>query len=122
MLRLVDKSFAVLLFIGAALHAYGSLVGYPIGSEVLVWALSGSLSAGLIAVLNLVRANRPHDHTLAWIGVGSSLCWAAVALGFGNAIGNPIDPRVLWHVLAALALAGFGLRQLSMRLAPARAM
>ena len=122
MLRLVDKSFAVLLFVAAALHAYGSLVGYPLGSEVLVWALSGTLSAGLIAVLNFVRANRPHDHTLAWIAVGSSLCWAAVALGFGNAIGNLIDPRVLWHVLAALALAGFGLRQLSTRLTPARAM
>ena len=122
MLRLVDKSFAALLFIGAALHAYGSLMGYQLGSEVLVWAFSGSLSAGLIAVLNFVRANRPHDHTLAWIAVGSSLCWAAVALGFGNAIGNLIDPRVLWHVLAALALAGFGLRQLSTRLTPARAM
>jgi hypothetical protein len=121
MLRLVDKSFAVLLFVGAALHAYGSLVGYPLGSEVLVWALSGTLSAGLIAVLNFVRANRPHDQTLAWITAGSSLCWAAVALGFGVAIGNPIDPRVLWHVLAALALAGFGLRQLSVSRMPARA-
>ena len=110
MLKNVDRVFGGLLLIGAALHAYGSLKGYPRGSEVLVWALSGSLSAGLVAVLNLLRVNRPSDIALAWVSFGSSLCWAALALAFGAAIDAVADPRVLWHVIAALVLAGFSLR------------
>jgi hypothetical protein len=33
--------------------------------------------------------------------------WAAVALAYGAAIGAIIDVRVLWHFVAAAALAGF---------------
>jgi hypothetical protein len=110
MLRLADRACAGLLFIGALLHAYGSFAGYPPGSETLVWALSGSLCAGLIAIVNLLRANRPGDSALAWTAAVASLAWAAVALAFGQAIGRSADPRVLWHAITALALAGFSLR------------
>jgi hypothetical protein len=110
MTRTLDRLFGVLLLVGALLHSYGSISGYPSGSQELVWALSGSLAAGLIAVLNLVRSGRPEDRTLAWIAFLGSLSWVAVAVGFGVAIGNLFDPRVLWHVISALALAGFSLR------------
>lgn len=90
--------------------AEGRIAGYSIGSEVLVWSLSGSLAAGLLAVLNFVRAGRPEDRTLAWITCVGSLGWVAIAVGFGAAIGNVIDLRVPWHAIAALVLAGFSLR------------
>jgi hypothetical protein len=108
--RKIDQLFAGLLLIGAILHAFGSIANYPKGSQVMVWALSGSLAAGLLAVLNLVRTERPADHTLAWITFFGCLCWVAVAIGFGLAIGNVYDPRPLWHAITAFGLALFSLR------------
>jgi hypothetical protein len=110
MIKIIDRVFGALLLVGGALHAFGSISAYPRGSDVLVWALSGSLAAILLAVLNLVRASRPQDRTLAWITFCGSLCWAAVALAFGMAIGNVADPRVLWHAISALVLAAFSVR------------
>ena len=114
-MRAVDTIFGILLLIGALLHAYGTFIGYPAGSEVFVWSLAGSLAAGLIAVLNLLRSCRPGDKALAWICLVASLCWAGLAFAFGKAIGHVADPRVLWHVIAALVLAGFSLRTLMLR-------
>jgi hypothetical protein len=110
MIRAIDRLFGVLLLIGAMLHIYGSISSYPRGSEALVWALSGSLAAALIAVLNLVRVGRPEDRTLAWITFCGSLCWVAVAIAYGAAIGNVSDPRAVWHALSAFVLAGFSFR------------
>jgi hypothetical protein len=100
----------VLLLVGAAFHVYGSISTYPVGSEALVWALSGSLASALLAILNLVRAGRPDDKTLAWITFASCLCWAGIAVAFGSAIGNIADPRALWHAISALGLAAFSFR------------
>jgi exosortase/archaeosortase len=36
--------------------------------------------------------------------------WAAIVLAFGLVIGNPADPRVLYHFVVSLALAAFALR------------
>jgi hypothetical protein len=110
MIIIVDRLLGALLLVGAALHAYGSLASYPLGSAALVWALSGSLAASMLAVLNLVRAGRPRDRTLAWITFVGCLCWAGIALAFGSAIGRVADPRVMWHLICAL-----GLMLLSMR-------
>ena len=110
MLKFLDVACGWLLLLGAILHSYGTLASYPIGSEIQVWSFSGSLAAALIAVLNLVRTKRPQDGTLAWITFASSLAWAAIALGFGSAIGRIFDPRVLWHLIAALVLAAFSLK------------
>ena len=110
MVRTFDRIFGTLLLIGAVLHSYGSLKTYALGTPVLVWALSGSLAAGLLAVLNLVRSGRDHDKTLAWITLVGGLCWACLACAFGSSIGRVADPRVLWHAICALALAGFSLR------------
>jgi hypothetical protein len=115
MARIIDRIFGVLLLVGAGLHVAGALRTYAIGSEALVWSLSGTLAAGLVAALNLVRAGRPHDHTLAWITLVGSLAWAGVAIAFGAAIGNLFDPRVLWHAITALVLAGFSLRTLGIQ-------
>jgi hypothetical protein len=110
MIIIVDRLLGALLLVGAVLHAFGSFASYPLGSAALVWALSGSLAASMLAVLNLVRAGRPRDRTLAWITLFGCLCWAGIALAFGSAIGRVADPRVMWHVICAL-----GLMLLSMR-------
>ena len=111
-LAAVDRACAWLLLVGAALHSYGALTLHPVGSEIQVWALSGSLAAALTAVLNLVRAQRPLDITLAWITFTASLGWVAVALGFGVSIGHLVDLRVIWHAVAAAMLAAFSLRSI----------
>jgi hypothetical protein len=106
----LDRAFGILLLVGAALHAYGSISFYKFGTQELVWALSGSLAGGLTATINLVRTGRPEDMPVAWISFVASLCWFMVAIGFGLAIGNAFDPRALWHATCALALAAFSLR------------
>ena len=109
-MRTIDRVFGALLFIGSVLHAYGSIVGYKFGTPELVWALSGSLAGGLTAAINLIRTKRPEDKALAWLAAVASLLWCAVALGFGAAIGNIFDPRVLWHAICSAVLAVFSVR------------
>jgi len=106
----MDRVFGVLLLIGSALHSYGSISSYKLGTPELIWALSGSLAGGLTAAINLVRSGRSDDMPVAWISLVASSCWFLVAIGYGAAIGNVLDPRVLWHAICALALAGFSLR------------
>jgi hypothetical protein len=109
-MKSLDRVFAALLLVGSVLHCYGSLATYGLGTAELVWALSGSLAGGLIAAINLLRAGRPADTALAWLACVASLGWLAVALGYGSAIGNIADPRVLWHAIAALGLTAFSVR------------
>jgi hypothetical protein len=109
-MKTLDRVFGVLLLVGSVLHSYGSISSYKFGTQELVWALSGSLAGGLTAVVNLVRSGRPEDMTLAWVAFVACIGWFAVAIGYGAAIGNLVDPRVLWHAISALALAAFSLR------------
>jgi hypothetical protein len=109
-MRTLDRVFGALLLIGFALHLYGSISSYKLGTPELIWALSGSLAGGLTAAINLVRSGRPDDMTLAWLAAIPSIAWFAVAVGYGAAIGNIFDPRVLWHATCALVLALFSLR------------
>ena len=68
----VDRTFGWLLIVGAILHAAGSLAASRENPQLLVWALSGSLAALLVAALNLLRVNRPLDKQLALLSfVGS---------------------------------------------------
>jgi hypothetical protein len=76
-------------------------------SGIFIWSLGSSLAAGLLAALNLVRAGRPNDKTLALITMIGTACWALVALGFGISIGNVLDPRPLGHVIISVALVIF---------------
>lgn len=112
-MRMVDRGFSWLLLVGGVLHGYGSFTGYGDQPETLVWSLSGVLAAVLIAVLNLLRTDRPDDRSLALLCLVASLAWIAVVVGFGAAIGSLADVRVLWHALAALGLAAFSARQLT---------
>ena len=109
-MRTVDRVFGWLLVLGAILHSVGSLIGLKGNPGVLVWALSGSLAALLVAALNLMRVNRPTDRTLAWISAAGSVGWTLVAIGFGASIGNVLDLRALYHTIAGAVLAVFSIR------------
>ncbi len=109
----VDRGLAWLLVLGALGHLFGSWSGYRQQPETLVWALSGSLAALLVAAINLLRVGRPHDRGLATVCLAGSVAWTAVALGFGSAIGNVLDPRVLMHAVTAVLLAAMSLRTLT---------
>jgi hypothetical protein len=109
----IDRGLAWLLVLGAAGHLVGSWIGYRQQPETLVWALSGSLAALLVAAINLLRVGRPHDRALAAVSVAASLAWTAVALAFGNAIANVLDARVLMHAVSAALLAAMSVRTLT---------
>lgn len=103
---------ACLLLIGAILHSYDTITLLSAGSETQVWSHGAALAAALIAVLNLLCRNRDDDRALWLTTAVASLLWACVALGFGHAIGNIADPRVIWHAVCGVALAGIGFAHL----------
>lgn len=110
MMKTIDRVFGWLLVLGAILHSVGSFVALRSNPGVLVWALSGSLAALLVAALNLMRVNRPGDRTLAWVSAAGSIAWTLVAIGFGASIGNVLDPRAMYHAVAGAVLAVFSVR------------
>lgn len=112
MLGYLDRGSAVLLLFGAGGHTMGSLTLVPMGSGIQVWALGSALCAALVAALNFLRAGRPDDRPVIWLALTGSLGWVIVVGLFARSLGTVADFRVVWHGLAALALAGFSLRSL----------
>jgi hypothetical protein len=106
----LDRMFGWLLAIGAAGHAYGTYETYPFATVTFVWSLSGSLAAGLLAAVNLLRVNRPRDATLAWISTSGCAAWLLTALAFGLAANSLRDARVAYHIVVAAVLLVFSLR------------
>ncbi|MFO1033123.1 MAG: hypothetical protein U1E15_03195 [Hyphomicrobiales bacterium] len=109
----LDRGLALLLLLGAVFHTYGTLALLPAGSEVWVWSLGAALAAFLVAVLNLLRPARSGDKVLVGLTAFASFAWALVAFGFGKAIGNIMDPRVIWHYVCGLGLGFMSLRALA---------
>src|SRR6516164_2810609 len=101
----LDRIFGWLLVAGGLLHAVGSWQAFHNDPSRLLWALSGSLAALLVAALNLLRAGRPSDRPLAWVSFAASMAWVAVAVGFGAVIGHLTDPRAVIHAVNAAVLA-----------------
>lgn len=112
-LRTIDRTFGWLLVVSALLHALGSWKAYHDAPTSLVWALSGSLAALLVAALNLLRVGRPSDRPLATISLLACLAWIAVCIGFGLSLGNLLDPRPVIHGVITIVLAGFSARTLA---------
>ena len=106
----IDRIAGWLLLIGALLHGYGSYLAYPSLNSNLVWALSGSVAALLLAGINLLRVNRPDDRPLAWICLAGCLLWIGIVGAFAATLPNPVDPRPLYHLMVTLILAVFSLR------------
>ena len=109
-MKAVDRIFGWILVVSAILHGVGSYMGYKHAPMTMLWALTGSLAALLVAAINLVRAGRLNDRPVAWIALGGSVAWAAAAFTFGVLIGNVFDARALIHTVTALVLAGFSVK------------
>jgi hypothetical protein len=115
MFRIMDRTFGVLLILGACGHTIGTLVWLQPGGGIFIWSLGSSLAAVLLGVLNIVRAGRPEDKTLAAITAIGTACWALLALGFGLSINNVLDPRPAGHFVIAVVLTIFSVLTLSGR-------
>jgi len=109
-MKTADRAFGWLLAVGGILHGLGSWKAYASKPETLLWALSASLAALLLAALNVLRVGRSGDRPLAWVCAGGSIAWIVVALAFGALIGNVFDFRASIHGLDAAVLAGFSFR------------
>ena len=109
MLKVIDRIFGVLLVLGAAGHTVGTFMWTQPMSGIFIWSLGAALAAALLGVLNIVRAGRPEDKTIAAITTVGTACWALVAFCFGRSIGNLLDPRPLSHMIISAVLVIFGL-------------
>ena len=112
MLAKVDRIFGWLLVLASCLHAAGTVMWTPFMSGLFVWSLGASLAAAVLGALNLVRAGRPHDTTVAAIAAAGTAGWVLVALGFGKSIGNLWDPRVVSNVVIGMVLVAFSIMTL----------
>jgi len=112
-LKTVDRIFGVLLILGACGHTIGTLVWLQPGSGIFIWSLGSSLAATLLGVLNIVRAERLDDKTLAAITVVGSTCWALLAWVWLEH--NVLDLRPAGHFVIAVVLTIFSAITLSRR-------
>lgn len=111
-MKSLDRLFGWLLVVNGLFHALGAWNANHGKPGVLLWALTGSLAAFLIAAINLLRAERPHDRPLAWLSLAGSMAWLAVALIVGKLAGNFLDARVVSNALNAVVLAAMSIRSL----------
>ena len=111
-MNLADRIFGWLMVISALLHGFGSYQLLPRLSELQIWSFSGALAALLLGALHLMRVGRPGDRMLTMVALAGSVAWVAIALSFGIAVGNVLDPRALIHATVALVLGMFAVRSL----------
>lgn len=109
-MMIAEMAVAAILFVGALLHVYGSFVTFAWASPELVWSIGSSGLAMLLSALSVLRSRRPGDRALSAIVLCGCIGWAAIVFAFGLVIGNPADPRVLYHLVVSLALAAFAVR------------
>jgi hypothetical protein len=104
MIEIVVRIFAVLLLVGAGLHAWGSLSAFEPRTSARAWSLGSASFAGFLAVLAWLLAGRG-DQPLNWLLAGGCVAWVLTVGAFGRAIGNLADPRVVYHLAVAAGLA-----------------
>lgn len=109
-MRIVDRLLAIVLLLGVIGHTLGSIKAYAAQPMTLLWALCASALLALVGVINLVRASRPADRSLAWIAAAGAALWLIAALAFGCLIRNFLDPRVITFVIACVGLIAFSMR------------
>ncbi len=92
------------LALGGIGHLAGTLMGYPPGTEVFVWSLTAVCYVFVVVFLQALRMTREDDR---WIRMGATIAtaaWMLLALAFGVAVGNILDPRGLIHAAASAGL------------------
>jgi hypothetical protein len=111
-MKTIDRIFGVLLILCCAGHTAGTILLLPAMTGMWVWSLGAALGGYVLGALNIVRAGRTGDRTIAWIAMLGTACWALVALSFNYSIHNMLDPRGLGHFIVSVVLVGFGVRTL----------
>jgi hypothetical protein len=106
----LDRAFGWLLILAACGHTVGTFLWVPLMSGLFVWSLGASLAGVLLGVLNIVRAGRPADKTLALITAVGTTLWAALSFLFSISIHNLLDPRPLSHEVISAVLVVFSLQ------------
>lgn len=107
----VRYAMCTILALGGLGHLFGTFDGYPVGSEVFVWSLSGAALIATAIVMNLFALSGNNTHVLAAAAV--SLAWCGLALAFGSAVGSIFDPRALTHAIPAAVLFFININALS---------
>jgi hypothetical protein len=107
---IVDRIFGWLMVLGSLGHSMGSIRAYGDRPELLLWAESGTLAGLLVAAMNLLRAGRPQDRTLAWVSFFASVAWFVLAFDFGRVVGNYFDIHAVIFMIITLVLAMMSLR------------
>jgi len=103
-LTMLGRALAVILMIGGLLHGYGSFASYEAGSTALVWSLGSAAFAVFLGALAFHANRRPAERGFIAILIVGLAAWFVTVLGFGLAIGNVVDPRVLYHLVVAAGL------------------
>jgi hypothetical protein len=111
-MRKIDLTFGWLMILGCIGHTLGTMKYYTALSDVWVWSLGTSLAGFILGALNVLRATRSPDKAVAAITLPGSAAFVLIAIGFGVAIHNLGDPRVIGNVVIATALALFSLSTL----------
>ncbi len=109
-MKKIDRAFGWLLALGGVGHGIGSYKAYHEQPATLLWALAASFAVFLLAAVNIVRAGRTDDRTLAWISFAGCVVWIGFVAWFGVLIGDVLDFRPLVNLVITVVLAGFSLR------------
>ena len=112
-MKIADRLFGWLQLLGACGHTAGTIVLVPFMSGLFVWSLGASIGMFLTAALNLLRAGRPTDRTVALMATAGSGGQLLLCLAFGKSIGNFADPRVVGNCVIATVLLLFGIRTIA---------
>lgn len=111
-MKLIDRIFGCLMFLGGIGHGFGSYMAYKNDHITLLWAWSTSFAVFLLAAVNLLRAGREGDRPVAWISMAGCLVWIGFVVWFAGLLGNPLDFRPLINLIIAAVLTGFSVRSL----------
>jgi hypothetical protein len=109
-MRMVDRIFGWLMVATALLHSYSAWSAYHSQHELLLWSLAAGLAQLYLAGMNLIRAERRHDLSLARLCVAGNLTWLVVVICYAGLIGHFFDPRVLIPFVVTTALLGLSTR------------
>lgn len=120
MLKIVDRTLCVLLFLFVCGHTAGSFVAYAREPITLLWSLSASVFGFLLVALNLRRTVGPADPVNGWIAGVANLAQVGLAAAFGLINGNAFDARPYSFVVVAGALAALSFRAAMSRSIAAR--
>lgn len=109
-MRMFDRIFGWLMVVAALLHSFGAWSAYRSQHEMLLWSLAAGLAELYLAGMNLIRAERRHDLSLARLCVAGNVTWLVVVICFAGLIGHFLDPRVLIQFVVTAVLLAMSLR------------